>query len=92
MDRIFNILGLEKLVVVDKERTTYFYQDKYEVALDKVESLGYFIEIEVKNYDKEKNPNKEYDDLLKLSKNLHLDLNNLDKRGYPYHLIKMKNK
>lgn len=92
MDRIFNVLGLEKLIVVDKERTTYFYQDKYEVALDKVESLGYFIEIEVKNYDKEKNPNKEYDDLLKLSKDLHLDLNNLDKRGYPYHLIKMKNK
>lgn len=88
MDRILNVLGLEKLVVVDKERTTYLYRDKYEVALDKVESLGYFIEIEVKNYETSKDPYKEYDALLRLAQDLHLDLSKIDKRGYPYHLIK----
>ena len=77
--------------VVDKERTTYLYREKYEVALDKVKSLGYFIEIEVKNYEASKNPYIEYDALLRLAQELHLDLNRIDKRGYPYHLIK-KNK
>lgn len=91
MDRILNVLGLERLVVVDKERTTYLYREKYEVALDKVKSLGYFIEIEVKNYEASKNPYIEYDALLRLAQELHLDLNRIDKRGYPYHLIK-KNK
>ena len=88
MDRILSILGLEKICVVDKERTTYFYKDKYEIALDNVESLGYFIEIEVKKYELEKDPFKEYDDLLKLAVYLHLDLEKLDKRGYPYYLIR----
>lgn len=88
MNRILSALGLEKMAVVDKERTTFFYRDKYEVALDKVKSLGYFIEIEVKDYGLEKDPYKEYDGLLKLAQDLHLDLNKIDKRGYPYYLIK----
>lgn len=29
----------------------------------------------------------EYDKLLKLAKKLRLNLDNIDKRGYPYHLI-----
>ena len=90
MDRILSILGLERIAVVDKERSTYFYKDKYEVALDKVESLGYFIEIEVKEYDKGIDPSKEYDALLKVARELNLDLNNIDKRGYPYHIIRDK--
>ncbi len=90
MDRILSVLGLEKIAVVDKERSTYFYKDKYEVALDKVESLGYFIEIEVKEYDREVDPSKEYDALLKVASELNLDLNKIDKRGYPYHIIRDK--
>lgn len=64
--------------------------DKYEVALDYVKDLGYFIEIEVKKYDKE--PMQEYDALLRVAKNLNLNLDNIDKRGYPYHLIEDKYK
>lgn len=89
LDKIFNILGLEKIAVVDKERKTYFYLDKYEVALDYVKELGYFIEIEVKKYSKE--PIDEYSDLIKLAKDLKLNLDNIDKRGYPYHIIYGKN-
>lgn len=85
LDKIFNILGLEEIVVVDKQRKTYLYLNKYEVALDYVKKLGYFIEIEVKNYSK--NPIDEYNDLLKLAKSLNLSLNNIDKKGYPFHII-----
>ncbi len=85
LDKIFGILGLEKIAVVNKIRNTYLYLNKYEVALDYVDNLGYFIEIEVKKYDD--NAIKEYDNLIKIAKNLNLNLNNIDKRGYPYHII-----
>lgn len=85
LDKIFQILGLEKIAIVNKVRNTYFYLNKYEVALDYVNNLGYFIEIEVKKYDE--NAIKEYDNLIKVAKDLNLNLNNIDKRGYPYHII-----
>lgn len=88
MDKIFKALNLKEIAVVDKKRITYFYLDKYEVALDTVENLGYFVEIEVKKYEKE--PLEEYELLLKTAKDLHLNLNNLDRRGYPYHIIDSK--
>lgn len=85
LDRIFNVLGLEQIAVVDKTRVNYLYLDKYEISLDFVKTLGYFIEIEVKKYTKELID--EYNDILKLAKNLNLNLDNIDKRGYPYHII-----
>lgn len=85
LDRIFKILDLEQIAVVDKKRIIYFYLEKYEISLDFVKDLGYFIEIEVKKYTK--SPIDEYSDLLKLAKNLDLNLDNIDKRGYPYHII-----
>ncbi len=88
LERIFKILGLEKIAVVNKVRNTYNFLDKYEVALDYVEGLGYFIEIEVKNYNEA--AINEYDKLLKVAKDLNLNLNNIDKRGYPYHIIYSK--
>lgn len=36
--KIFKILGLEEIAVVDKTRNTYLYLDKYEVALDHVKN------------------------------------------------------
>ncbi len=85
LTRIFNVLDLEKIAVVNKTRRKYMYKEKYEVSLDYVVDLGYFVEIEVKNYDD--TPLLEYDKLIELIKSLHLDLTNIDKRGYPYHLI-----
>ncbi|MDE5630501.1 MAG: class IV adenylate cyclase [Bacilli bacterium] len=85
MDKIFKVLDLKEIAVVDKNRITYCYLDKYEVALDTVEELGYFVEIEVKKYDA--SPIEEYEQLLKTAKALQLNLNDLDLRGYPYHII-----
>lgn len=88
LKKIFNIIGLEKIALVDKVRKTYFYLNKYEVALDKVKDLGFFVEIEVKKYDNE--ANLEYDELLRVVKRLNLNLDNQDKRGYPYYLLDEK--
>lgn len=85
MNKIFLTLGLEEIAVVDKTRKTFLYQDKYEIALDYVENLGYFVEIEVKKYSE--SALAEYDKLLRIAKSLNLNLNNIDKRGYPYHMI-----
>lgn len=85
LDKILKILGLEEIALVDKTRKVFFYLEKYEIALDYVENLGYFIEIEVKKYDG--SALQEYDKLLKLAKDLNLNLDNIDNRGYPYHLI-----
>lgn len=49
LNKIFLILGLEEIALVDKKRKAYIYQDKYEIALDAVEKLENFIDIEVKN-------------------------------------------
>ncbi len=85
MDKIFKVLDLKEIAVVDKNRLTYFYLDKYEIALDTVEKLGYFVEIEVKKYDG--TPLEEYEKILKTAKDLNLNLNNIDQRGYPFYLI-----
>lgn len=89
LDKIFDILGLEKIAIVDKKRKAFLYLNKYEIALDYVQKLGYFIEIEVKKYSKD--PLEEYDDLLKVAKSLNLNLDNIDKKGYPYHIIYKNN-
>lgn len=85
MDKILKVLGMIQIVEVDKIRNSFVYLDKYEVALDYVEKLGYFIEIEIKKYTK--TVMEECDELLKLAKGLNLNLDNVDKRGYPYHLL-----
>lgn len=85
MDKILKVLGMVQIVEVDKIRNSFVYLDKYEVALDYVDKLGYFIEIEIKKYTK--TVMEECDELLKLAKGLNLNLDNVDKRGYPYHLL-----
>lgn len=85
LDKIFQALQLEKVAIVDKVRKTYFYQEKYEFALDIVKDLGYFVEIEIKNY--QFSVMEEYDALLKLAKSFELNLDHIDRKGYPYDLI-----
>lgn len=85
LDKIFKIIGLEIIAFVDKTRIKYMYMNKFEFSLDYIKELGYFVEIEIKHYDK--SIMEEYDNLLKLAKNLGLNLNNIDKHGYPYYLI-----
>lgn len=85
LEKIFTVLGLEEIVRVFKKRKTYSYLNKYEVALDEVEELGYFVEIEVKEY--QHSALEEYEELVNIIKKWGLSLQNIDKRGYPYHLL-----
>lgn len=85
MIKIFDSIGLKKITEVKKKRYIYSYQDKYEISLDKVDNLGYFIEIEVKGTIN--NYFEEYDNLLKNSKNLGLNLNNIEQKRYPQLMI-----
>ena len=85
LKKIFKVLGLEEIVYVDKIRRIYKYKDKYEISLDIVKELGYFVEIEIKKYNKDLS--LEYDELLKVAKNFGLNLNNIDRRWYPYYMV-----
>ena len=90
MYKIFDVLNFKKISKVDKNRRKYIYLNKYEISLDNVKELGYFIEIEVIEYDK--HIMQEYDGLLKLAKDLDLNLDDIDKKGYPYYFIDGRNK
>lgn len=83
--KIFDSIGLKKITEVKKERYIYSYQDKYEISLDKVDNLGYYIEIEIKGTIN--NYFEEYDNLLKNSRNLGLNLNNIEQKRYPQLMI-----
>ncbi len=78
---IFEAIGLKKSIEVKKKRMIYYYKDKYEVSLDKVDTLGYYMEIEVKGTIN--NYYEEYDNLLKIIKYLGLNLNNIESKRYP---------
>jgi len=46
MRKILYALDIEEFITVDKKRETYVYKNKIEIAFDKVERLGYFVEVE----------------------------------------------
>ena len=89
LTKIFDSIGLKKIVEVNKKRNIYSYLDKYEVSLDYVEELGYYIEIEVKGTIKDYL--EEYDELLKNSKKIGLNLDNIEHKRYPQLVKGVKN-
>ena len=84
LDKIFNMLGLNQIVVVDKIRKIYNY-NQYKISLDDVKGLGHFIEIEFKNLTKDLKD--EYSDLLKIAKTLNLNIEDIEYKRYPYQII-----
>lgn len=87
LKKVFSALNFSPLVTVDKLREIYSYHNDFEIVLDKVQELGYFIEIEAKKdlggITKTRNR------ILSLASKLGLDPSDRDKRGYPY--LAMKN-
>jgi predicted adenylyl cyclase CyaB len=86
--KILEALGFEYLVTVKKARSEFVVDDELSIALDVVDNLGQFVEIEaiddagggisgarmaVRKYAEEQ---------------LGLDLHSADPRGYPYQLLK----
>jgi len=65
-----------------KQRDSYIYKNIFEISLDKVEELGYFVEIEI--YDKNI-PIKEANQLLlNFIKEIGLDITKRNLKGYSY--------
>lgn len=85
---IFKALNIISLCKVSKEREVFNYNDDFEISLDKVDELGWFIEIEVINdiWTIEDANQK----LLDFSNQIGLDTTNRNYRGYPYLLLEKK--
>lgn len=80
LEKILEAIGITPVVVVHKLRWTYIYKNDFEIALDEVKNLGYFIEIEVlKDFGNIKLANEA---LLKIVDQLGLDLKNRNIEGY----------
>jgi predicted adenylyl cyclase CyaB len=88
LEKIFSMLNLKKLVIVLKDRETYKYGDEFEISLDIVKDLGYFIEIEaMKDFGSIESARKAISDF---AKSLGIDASKPDERGYPYLLMEIK--
>jgi len=83
--KIFLAIGMKPLVIVKKNRETYIHDD-FEIALDTVEELGHFIEIEAMKHENVEQTRKK---LFDFAKSLGI-ISETEKRGYPYMLMKKK--
>jgi predicted adenylyl cyclase CyaB len=87
LEKIFSCLNFRKLICVEKEREVYIYQETFEIDLDYVKDLGYFIEIEaLKHMGSIADTRKK---LFEFASILGIDHSKADKRGYP-HLLMLK--
>ena len=85
-EKILSALNFSKLVTVNKKRDLFKHEDLFEVVLDTVEGLGYFIEIEaLKDFGSVESARKK---LFEYAEQLGLDVSKADKRGYPYLMMK----
>jgi adenylate cyclase class 2 len=88
LERIFSVLNFRKLVTVEKTRELFVYNNELEIALDVVKDLGRFIEIEaLKDFGGVEETRKR---LIDFSARIGIPNPKMDKRGYPYELMKKK--
>ncbi len=88
LEKMFNALDITPLINVEKEREIYHYNDEFEISLDIVKELGYFIEIEsLKDLGGIDITRMR---LFEFAKSLGIDASQPDLRGYPYLLLKKK--
>lgn len=87
LTKIFSLLGFRELVIVEKMREEWRYQDAL-VAIDDVKGLGQFIEIEYKGSLRNAEQIKKH--LFSVLKELHAVVGKQDFEGYPHLLLKKK--
>jgi adenylate cyclase class 2 len=88
IEKMFSALDLKKLVTVEKEREAFRHKNEFEIALDSVKDLGYFIEIEaLKDFGSVELTREK---LFEFARNLGIDVSNPDKRGYPFLLMEKR--
>jgi predicted adenylyl cyclase CyaB len=85
MQTLLVVLGFEHLVTVAKKREIYHLCGSFEVALDRVSDLGYFLEIEaIADFG---GPIQTRRKLLEVAESLRLDTSSINHRGYPYEVL-----
>jgi len=86
LENIFRAVGIRKLISVAKERETWLFGDEFEVCLDDVEGLGFFVEIEaVGDLGSLENARQK---LFCFAGMLGLDKSKTEKIGYVHQLLK----
>lgn len=86
--KILHALGINMLIKVDKTREKYVYQESFEIALDYVEELGYFIEIEYRGHSNDVTEAQQ--NLFRIATELQIDISKRDNRGYPFLMLEQK--
>lgn len=80
LEKILSALDFKNFISIDKHRETYKIGNSFEVELDTVKGLGYFVEVEsLKDFG-----GKEltYNNVVKIIKKLELDMKKEDNSGY----------
>lgn len=90
MEKIFDCLGLSKLVVVDNTKHTY-ETPTYEIVLEEVKELGNFIEVEALYNDETLSPEVIKNDIYKFINELGLNIGEELNSGKPELLLNKNN-
>ncbi|MBU2561700.1 MAG: class IV adenylate cyclase [Nanoarchaeota archaeon] len=86
--KIFASLDILPLVTVDKQRSTFVFNDEFEIVLDTVKELGCFMEIEtIKDFGSIEQARRR---IREFSALLGIDPEGSVERGYPYLLMEKK--
>jgi len=85
LENILKVLDFETVVKVQKNRKAYMYND-YEIALDEVENLGDFVEIEYKGKE-DGDPKEIIQGMIKFLKDLKVGRIRRNNVGYAYKLL-----
>ena len=92
LEATINILKgarINKICEVKKNRDIFIYKNIFEISLDKVENLGYFIEIEV--IDKKISIKESNDLLIEIINEMNLDMRKRNLKGYSYLMYEKMN-
>jgi len=87
LQKILQALDFKEIVTVHKDRSTWLLEG-IEIAIDNVNNLGSFIELEIKG-DTE-NLEEAHEQLKNMLAKLEADVLPRDRRGYPYQLLNLK--
>ena len=80
MKIILNNIGLTEYGIIDKNRITIIYKDKFSISFDNVKGIGYFVEIKnISDCDDIKTKIKEIYELLG---ELNIDIKYIDTKRY----------
>ena len=75
-------------MTIDKQRESYEFEDRFEIDLDIVKGLGYFVEIEaMKDFG---GRDATYDEVANFAQKLGLNSKNQDNDGYVLMIMKKK--